>query len=111
MCKVRFRRSRTDYPKGVIGIYDTGNDKFVDRYTVVYEPYKEVDNTFVYSYVTMSADPFWPLGFCQHGSDTCRPVASWGNNGGCGKVIRFEDLPEDCQKVVIQDLGLIDNGN
>jgi len=104
-----YRRARTDYPKGVFAVYDNGGKTF-DRYTVVYTPYPLPSEDFphktgtpVFEYVTMSDSPFHPQGFCQHGESVGqRPTGGWG--GTCGKVIRFEDLPEDCQQVVEEDL-------
>jgi len=96
---MRPRRTRKDYPKGVLGIYDNGG-KTADRYTVVYEPFF-VDGRPYFPYVGMSAGPFWPQGFCQHGE-----AQGYGYPRGntCGKVIRFEDLPPDCQTVVLRDI-------
>jgi hypothetical protein len=46
-------------------------------------------------YVTMSDNPFHPAyGFCQHGE-----AMAWEFRP-CGSRIRFQDLPEDCQKIV-----------
>lgn len=99
-----YRRARTDYPAGVAAIYDNGG-KTTDRYTVVYEPY-DVDTAYHlkherwFPYVAMSGAPFWPQGVCQHGEGRDHPPGS----STCGRVIRFEDLPPDCQKVVRRDL-------
>ena len=96
------RRARTDYPNGVVAIYDNGGRTW-DRYTVVYEPETDgwlPENSGPYwSYVGMSDMPFHPQGFCQHGeTHPRRPIRHWAD-----KVIRFEDLPTDCQKVVKRD--------
>lgn len=104
-----YHRARTDYPAGVVAVYDNGG-KTVDRYTVVYEPFPlaypcraYAAGTPVFGYVCMSGAPFHPQGVCQHGEATGqRPRGGWG--GTCGKVIRFEDLPEDCQRAVLLDL-------
>ena len=102
-----------DYPKGVVAIYDNGGtDKpngSVDRYTVFYtrRGMKGLDYiAFIkngkklwrpkYPFVAMSREPFHPQGFGQHGE---------GVRGiHCGHLIAFADLPEDCQKLVHQDL-------
>jgi hypothetical protein len=105
-----YRRTRTDYPAGVVAVYDDGSGKYADRYTVVYEPYlldrpdrAYAADTPVFPYVSMSGAPFHPQGVCQHSEAIGqRPTGGWG--GTCGKVIRFEDLPEDCQKAVLLDL-------
>ena len=94
-----YRRSRTDYPAGVLAVYDNGG-RTADRYTVVYEPY-HADGHRRFPYVNMSANPFWPQGVCQHDEACLRPTATWGEE----KVIAFEDLPADCQRVVRRDLG------
>jgi hypothetical protein len=104
-----YRRARTDYTAGVVAIYDNGG-KTADRYTVVYTPYPyphgDYPNTYVgkpvFGYVCMSGAPFHPQGVCQHGESIGRrPTGGWD---GCRKVIRFEDLPADCQEVVRMDL-------
>lgn len=91
------------YPKGIKAVYDDG--KSIDRYTVYYSRRSDwgiVRGTHsfqmnLYPCVGMNCAPFHPQGFGQHGS-------------GClgrhnGKRIRFEDLPADCQKLVMQDLN------
>lgn len=93
-----------DYPKGVKRIYDSGEKTF-DRYTVYFSDRKawgitdKITKGSILSswpYVGMSEHPFHPQGFGQHGN-------------GClgkqnGKIIDFKDLPEDCKKLVLQDL-------
>jgi len=102
-----YRRARTDYPAGVVAIYDNGG-KTADRYTVVYAPFYPAtaggDRPY-FPYVGMSGEPFHPQGFCQHGeTEDFRPTGGgWSGRSSCGKVIRFEDLPPDCQKVVLRD--------
>ena len=103
-----YRRSRTDYPAGVVSVYDNGG-KTIDRYTVVYEPYMlEEEGGFggeqpVFTYVAMSGAPFHPQGFCQHGETVgFRPTTCWGSP--MGRVIAFDKLPADCQRAVRRDL-------
>lgn len=76
-----------------IRIYDDGGAT-ADRYTVIYMDEPERDPG-TYNALCMSADPFSPLGICQHSS------AMPGRH--LGKRIRWEDLPEDCRKAVVQD--------
>lgn len=78
-----------------IRCYDSGGE-FFDRYTVIYldEPERGRDT---FTAVGMSEHPFHPQGFGQH----C--TATSGRH--LGKLIAFEDLPEDCQKLVKRDLG------
>lgn len=92
-----YRRLRKDYPKGVISIFDNGGKTF-DRYTVLYTPW-EYERGLVFPYVDMSAYPFHPQGFGQHGELTQRYHKRWDE-----KTINFVDLPEDCQKLILQDL-------
>lgn len=77
-----------------IRCYDNGG-KTYDRYTVVYmdEP---LEASGLFFSVGMSEDPFHPQGFGQYGP------AKPGRY--LGKRIEFEDLPEDCQKLVERDL-------
>jgi hypothetical protein len=91
------RRSRKDYPAGVLGIYDNGG-KTVDRYTVVYTPFESGGETF-FPYVGMSDSPFHPQGFGQHGELRHRYTRQSGE-----RVLNFAELPKDCQKLVLQDL-------
>ena len=77
-----------------IRIYDN-NGKTYDRYTVVYM--NEPENGFkTYAARAMNAYPFHPQGFGQY----C--TAMPGRH--LGKRIKFEELPKDCQKLVLQDL-------
>lgn len=76
-----------------IKLYDNGGETY-DRYTVIYLDDPEGHGLF--SSVGMSEHPFAPSGFGQHGS------AKPGRH--LGKRIEFEDLPDDCQKLVKRDL-------
>ena len=76
-----------------IRIYDNGGATF-DRYTVIYMDEPE-NRPGTYNCLGMSADPFSPLGFRQHSS------AMPGRH--LGRRIRWEELPEDCRKAVVQD--------
>ena len=92
-----------------IKVYDNGGAEIMDgfgsfdRYTVVY-----LDNGYrcpitgrqLYESVGMSANPFHPQGFCQHGE--CVD----GNH--LGVEIKFEDLPKDCRSQVLCELVLSD---
>ena len=101
-------KKHPDYPKGVIAIYDSGPDLGADRYTAFYtrrgcglgfHPYisgRQRRWQPKHPYVAMSATPFHPQGIGQHGEGVI--------GSHCGKIIRFADLPEDCQKLVHQDL-------
>jgi hypothetical protein len=97
------RKSRPDYPDGVIGIYDN-NGSTCDRYTVVYTPFRSGD-AWHYPTLTMSADPFHPLGVGMHGEYSFRPKRMRGE-----RVIGWSDLPVLCQQCVRQDLEVSDEG-
>lgn len=79
--------------------YDNGGKTF-DRYTVVFTGrYKKSGRYF--EYLGMSAQPFHPQGFGQHG-ESSRPVDR-PTYSHLGKKISFNDLPEDCKQCVLQD--------
>jgi hypothetical protein len=78
-----------------IRCYDNGGHTF-DRYTVVYMNERErAPNTF--ECVGMSDNPYAPDGFGQHST------AMIGAH--LGKRIEFEALPDNCQDLVLRDLG------
>lgn len=93
-----YRKSRKDYPDGVLLIADNGGAS-IDRYTVLYTP---EDGRF--PYMAMSDAPFHPQGFCQHGELAFR-YSVWGRHE---KALNFADLNADCQKVIQQDLSFDD---
>lgn len=78
-----------------VRIYDNGG-KTLDRYTAVYMNHPEY-MAGSYAARGMSERPFHPQGFGQF----C--IAMPGRH--LGKRIKFEELPKDCQKLVLQDLG------
>jgi hypothetical protein len=88
-------------PNGVpkwIRVYDNGG-KTADRYTVVFTGnYKGRDGC---DYIGMSENPFHPQGFGQHGWS--QDIIDYPSYKHLGKKIKFEYLPKDCQKVVIDD--------
>lgn len=85
-------------PSAVLACYDTGPNKTFDRYTVIYgAPFWTPEMGRTVPYVGMSADPFWPQGFCQHGEMPSH------NRASCGRKIKWADLPTDCRKAVEQD--------
>ena len=77
----------------IMEIRDNGGATF-DRYTVVYSEIG--DNQGNNLARGMSTHPFHPQGFGQ----MC--AAQPGEH--LGREIRFEDLPEDCQALVLRDL-------
>lgn len=102
------RRSRADYPDGVLGIYDNGGLReyrgewrgSADRYTVVYDGETDGRGQTFYPYLAMSERPFAPQGIGIHGETPFRLTRGDGE-----RCIAFEDLPEDCQRAVRQDLA------
>lgn len=77
-----------------VKIYDNGG-KTLDRYTAVYMDQPERQpNTFAAR--GMCESPFSPQGFGQY----C--MATPGRH--LGKRIKFEQLPIDCRKLILQDL-------
>jgi hypothetical protein len=85
-------------PKPNIAVYDSGPHDF-DRYTVYY--LDEVNpRTGGTALIGMSEHPFHPQGFGQHGEGKPGP-----HNGS---RIELKDLPIDCQKLVEQELQLLE---
>ena len=82
----------------IVAIYD--NPKFGDRYTVYFSPGRRAGNgsVMLYDCLAMSAHPFSPQGIGQHTS------GQLGRHNG--KRIDFSILPEDCKKLVRQELGV-----
>jgi hypothetical protein len=83
-----------------IRCYDNGG-KTLDRYTVVYTGHYTQNTGGQFWDVCMNASPFHPQGIGQHGESSYpidRPTY-----GHLGKKIKFNQLPEDCQKLVLSD--------
>ena len=78
------------------------NKNCFDKFTVVY--LDEIDKSGKVQYIGMSEHPFHPQGFGQHGEMDINAVQHKGRGGCFDKRIKFADLPEGCQKAVIQDL-------
>jgi hypothetical protein len=83
-----------------IRCYDNGGRSY-DRYTVAYTGRYRHKTGGEFWYVAMSANPYHPQGFGQHGSSTSQ--IDWPTYGHLGKRIAFAELPDDCRKVVISD--------
>jgi hypothetical protein len=114
-------------PGGVpryVRCYDNGGpdmpDGSCDRYTVVFSGRAaSAGNGGEYPYLAMSGSPFHPQGFGQHGSTRLQPCDTMKHTPGrppgycwppaigrkchLGTRIRFQDLPPDCQKLVLSD--------
>jgi len=82
--------------------YDNGGET-IDCYTVVFTGrylHKTGGSSW---YVGMSSNPFSPQGFGQHGeSNTHQPIDK-PSYKHLGKKIKFDELPEDCKQLVIND--------
>lgn len=78
----------------IMEIRDNGG-RTIDRYTVIYNIIGDSNSN--YECVSMNQEPFHPQGFGQHGT------AMRGRH--LGKKIKFNQLPTDCQKLVMQDLN------
>jgi len=100
----RFARLLPDNKPRYIRVYD---DPYCgDRYTVCYTgKYKKFQDPHqgqrVNHFTAMNSTPFHPQGICLH-QESQEPIDKPGYSH-LGKKITFEDLPKDCQKVVIQD--------
>ena len=96
-------------PNGVpryIRCYDNGGSEkengTVDRYTVVYTGNYRGKTKGWHDYVGMSGAPFHPQGVGMHEQSEFQPVDR-PSYGHLGKKIKFSDLPQDCQTLVLQD--------
>lgn len=120
--KKLLKRNASLMPAGIpkyVRCYDNGG-KTVDRYTVCYVGRKATikveGSAWSYPYVGMSAEPFDPQGFGQHGESKNYPCdlgrstknrllwpPSIGRKCHLGTRIAFKDLPINCQRLVRQD--------
>ena len=114
MNKKQQARQERLLPAGIpryVRCYDNGES--ADHITVVYSGrYNKGRNLgSPHYFVGMSAEPFHPLGICQHDEAQwkCIDVDKWGfapamgRKGHLGTRVSFESLPEDCKKVVLAD--------
>ena len=95
----------TNRLKGV-RIYDSGPGGCADRYTVCYPAYRcgpDYEPYYAYPYLGMSAAPFHPQGVGQHGESVGKPIDR-PSYKHLGRRIMFNQLPEDCQRALLQDL-------
>lgn len=86
----------------VCRIFDTGPDGPVDRYTIALKGFRDNasrERSLVYPYLAANCAPFHPLGFGQHGESR-----HFLTGRHLGKRIRFEDLPEQVQRFVLQNI-------
>ena len=99
--------SKTKLIPRYIRCYDNGGATF-DRYSVVFTKKR---NAGQFMYLGMSSMPFDPQGFGQHGASDDR--IDYPQYSHLGKPIKFVDLPEDCQSLVMSDYKVLwgDNQN
>jgi len=82
-----------------VRIYDNGGRTF-DQFTVVYmNSPAHWQHDGIFQCLGMSEHPTHPQGFGQHGT------ATPGRH--LGKMIKFEQLPVDCQNLVLYDLDKV----
>jgi len=77
-------------------IRDNGGQT-IDLYTVWFTGRYAGRERNTTEYVAMSATPFAPHGFCQHGEISTSQYPKQG------KKISFDDLPDDCKNVALWD--------
>ena len=117
MTKKQQKRFESLLPNGIpkyVRCYDNGGRSF-DRYTVCYTSKTATERVPSYSphypYVAMSEHPFNPQGFGQHCSvpnhhcDVNKHgfAPAIGRKNHLGLRIPFNQLPKDCQKLVLTD--------
>ena len=109
MTKTQQTRKNRLMPNGTpryIHVYDN-NGKTIDRYTIVYTRTGKTGSNRAkplngwHQNVCMSISPFHPQGVCMHGESKIQ--IDYPSYSHLGKKIKFENLPEDCQKVVLND--------
>lgn len=83
----------------VCRIWDTGPDGPVDRYTIAFRGWRLSGHGMVYPYLAANAAPYHPQGFGQHGESR-----TFLTGRHLGRRIRFEDLPEQVQRFVLQNI-------
>lgn len=90
------QRWTQDAPEYVLACYDSGPNKGMDRYTVLFGGtlwYPEMGRTV--AYLAMSGAPTHPQGFSQWGE---MPA---DNRANCGKHVSWLGLPENIRQHVI----------
>ena len=111
-------------PNGVprlVRCYDNGGET-ADRYTVLFTGVYRRRTGGNFISVCMSANPYHPQGVGMHAEspqhyDTMHPTKGYqwppaiGRKCHLGVRIKFEDLPENCQRLVMDDYRDIWNLN
>ena len=105
MMKKQERRIESFLPEGkpkFVRIYDNGGET-ADRFTVVFTGrygHKTGNETWI---IGMCEAPYSPQGVCLHSPLPYNERPDFPTYGHLGKKIKFDDLPKDCQKVVLED--------
>lgn len=94
-----------------VRVYDNGG-RSIDRYTVVFTGnyrtlgLKRGERPQMWHQVlAMNARPTHPQGFGQHLK--YQEIIDYPTYGHLGKKIKFDDLPEECQSVVLADYKVL----
>lgn len=110
----KLQRQENLMPNGVpryVRCYDNGGETW-DRYTAVFskKPCAVTHGERWFMHVGMSENPFSPSGFGQHGEhrglidvNASGFAPAVGRKNHLGRRILFDDLPDDCKTLVIQD--------
>lgn len=109
MTKAQQTRVARLMPNGIpkwIRCYDNGG-RSIDNFTVVFTGRYTHKTGGEHWVLAMNAAPFHPQGFGQHASYQEQVDTPWppsiGHKNHLGVRIKFTDLPEDCQQVVLTD--------
>lgn len=92
-----WRKSRPDYPGGVIGVYDNKN-KTADRFTIVMEPFN-FEGRFYFPTLHTSEAPGRPYSVTSYTEYDYRPTRVKGE-----VVINWKELPQQVQDYVNKSL-------
>lgn len=96
-----------------IRVYDNAGlpGETCDRYTVIFTGHYTQKTGGYHWSVGMSGAPFHPQGVCMHSEDEFQLDCPWppavGRKNHLGKRILFDDLPPDCQRVVLSDYSVL----
>lgn len=122
MNKRQLARLNNLLPEGVpryIRVYDNEGES-ADQYSVIFTGRYNKGGGYAkeFHYLAMSASPYHPQGIGIHGSTQYQPAdtiihepgkGGWkwppalGRKCHLGRRIKFEDLPSDCQEIVLRD--------
>jgi hypothetical protein len=89
----RFKKSRADYPDGVLAIYDNGG-RTADRYCVVFAPFV-TGRQHWFTTLNMNDRPYHPQGIGMTGEHAVRPTRNSGD-----RVISIDAMPPHCRQCV-----------